>query len=101
MKKLIVALACSVSCMLVAAGCGGSDSSKPDNVAACQSFVEKVKCGSVDISQQVNCQAYANTTCDISDYFTCLEDHYVCDNGQYDSSKLATAGDCASKATCP
>jgi hypothetical protein len=84
---------------LLAAGCGSGSSF--DNVAACNSFVQKVKCGSVDISQQVNCQAYANTTCDISGYFTCLQDHYVCVNGMYDTSKLATANDCASKATCP
>jgi hypothetical protein len=84
---------------LLAVGCGDSGSSI-DNVGACKSFVQKVKCGTVDISQQVNCDAYANTTCDISGYFTCLEDHYVCVNGMYDNTKLATAGDCASKATC-
>ena len=78
------------------AACGG-----PDNVATCKSFVQSAKCGSVDISTQVNCDAYANTSCDISGYFDCLKTKYVCtSNGTYDTTKLATVGDCTAQATC-
>jgi hypothetical protein len=85
--------------LLAVVGCGGGGGAA-DNVAACKSFVEKVKCGTVDISSQVNCDAYSATTCDISDYFDCLATKYVCVDGSYDQTKLATLGDCTSKATC-
>jgi hypothetical protein len=78
-------------------GSGG----KVDNVAACQSFVKKVQCGSTDVSQYVDCSSYANVTCDISDYFSCIEPKFVCANGMYDPTQLSTLSDCASKATCP
>lgn len=91
MRKTLVGILFALS----AAACGGVD-----NVGSCRNFVEKVKCGSVDISSQVNCDAYANTTCDISDYFDCLSTKYVCVDGMYDTSKLSTAGECAAKATC-
>lgn len=93
MNKLVL----SVLCLLAAAGCGGPAF---DNVEACKTFVQKVKCGTVDISTQVNCDAYANTSCDIAPYFDCLSSKYVCTNGSYDSSKLATASQCADKAVC-
>jgi hypothetical protein len=95
MKNVMLAL----FSVLAMAGCGDGGSSV-DNVGACKAFVAKVKCGTTDISNQVNCAAYANTTCDISAYFTCLEGAYVCVNGMYDTTKLATASSCASKATC-
>jgi hypothetical protein len=78
-------------------GSGG----KVDNVAACQNFVKKVQCGSTDVSQYVDCSSYANVTCDISAYFTCIQPKFVCQNGMYDPTQLATLSDCASKATCP
>jgi hypothetical protein len=93
MNKLVL----SFLCLFAAAGCGGSDH---DNVAACKDFIQKVKCGTVDISNQVNCDSYANTTCDISPYFDCLSTKYVCVNGSYDTSKLATLSECARKAQC-
>ena len=94
------------------AACGGEDpgatgqpgtvgpSSTVDNVAACKKWIDSVKCGSIDVSQMVSCDLYKNTACDISGYFSCLSTKYVCKNGQYDLTKLATVGDCASKATC-
>jgi hypothetical protein len=95
MNKLVL----SFLCLVAVAGCGGGGSTV-DNVDACKKFVAKVKCGTVDISSQVNCDAYANTSCDISAYFDCLSGAYVCVNGSYDTTKLATASDCASKAVC-
>jgi hypothetical protein len=98
MNKLVLSFL-GLATVMATVGCGGS-SGKVDNVAACNAFVEKVKCGSVDISSQVDCSLYANTACDISDYFDCLETKYVCVNGTYDETKLATISDCTSKATC-
>jgi hypothetical protein len=98
MNKLVLSFL-GLATVMAAVGCGGSGG-KTDNVAACNAFVAKVKCGDVDISSQVDCDLYANTACDISDYFDCLETKYVCVNGAYDESKLATISDCTSKATC-
>ena len=98
MNKLVLSFL-SLLTVTAMGGCGGG-SDKTDNVAACKAFVAKVKCGDVDISTQVDCDLYANTTCDISDYFDCLETKYVCVNGAYDESKLATISDCTAKASC-
>jgi hypothetical protein len=81
-------------------GGGGGGGLSYDNVGACNRFIQKVKCGTVDISAQVNCQLYASTACDISSYFDCLSSKYVCKNGMYDPLKLSTASECANKATC-
>lgn len=98
MKRLSVLFLASMLAVVVGA-CGGSAGA--DNVAACKSWVESAKCGAVDPSTQgVDCNAYENTTCDISEYFDCLTPKYSCVNGMYDTTKLATSGECASKATC-
>lgn len=94
MKKLIPVFVSVIVSALV--GCGSS----VDNVASCEEFVKKVKCGSVDITKQVDCSTYGATTCDISEYFNCLSTKYVCSNGMYDTSKLATASECGTKALC-
>lgn len=94
MKKVLLFAAVSASLL---SACGGAD-----NVAACNTWKEKVKCGSssATLDSAINCSAYANTACDISDYFDCLSTAYVCQNGMYDSTKLANASSCASKAVC-
>jgi hypothetical protein len=94
MKKLIPLFVSVIASGLI--GCG----SPVDNVAACEDFVKKVKCGSIDITNQVDCSTYGATTCDISEYFNCLSTKYVCSNGMYDTTKLASAGECAAKAVC-
>jgi hypothetical protein len=82
-------------------GCsGGTTGGTVDNVAACQSFLKSVQCGNIDLSMQVNCSVYSGTTCDLTPYFNCLEQHYVCVNGTYDQTKLSTINQCASMATC-
>lgn len=92
MKKFMLTIATLVT-VVTLAGCGA------DNVASCNKWKEKVKCGTVSVDA-VNCDAYKNTTCDISAYFDCMSDAYVCKDGQYDTTKLANATSCASKATC-
>ncbi len=73
----------------------------PANVAACKSLYTSLKCGTVDLSSSASaCESYANTTCDISAYFACLQSHYVCTNGQFDTAKQSTIGECASQAVC-
>jgi hypothetical protein len=79
---------------------GGSCGGSADNVAACNAFVQKVKCGSADISMYINCATYSATPCDLSDYFNCLAPKFVCVNGAYDTTKEATISECAQLATC-
>lgn len=95
MTRLISALACLSVVSFSACGAG------TNNVSACKSLVSKLKCGSTPapISESA-CDAYKDTTCDISEYFTCMEGAYVCKDGNYDPSKAATASNCISKATC-
>ncbi len=90
MKKLLAGMVVAVAL----AGCGGAD-----NVGACKKFVEAAKCGTAAFT--FDCDVYKNTTCDISSYFNCAAEHYVCKDGMYDAAKLGTfSTDCASKATC-
>jgi hypothetical protein len=95
MKKLT--LACVWALGLVAgglSGCGG-----PDNVQACEDWIDTVSCGDTDFHQYVNCDIYGDTDCDIADYFDCLTDNTTCDEttGTADTSNWST---CATKATC-
>jgi hypothetical protein len=76
-------------------GCGA------DNVGACKKWKTAAACGSNTTTlDAINCDSYANTTCDISEYFNCMSTAYVCTNGTYDTAKLANAANCASKAVC-
>jgi len=96
MKKLALLL----SCLFVFGGLAVLTScDSADNVASCEAWVDSVSCGTTDFSTLVNCSVYEETTCDISDYFTCLTDNGTCDEatGVYDSSGWAQ---CASQATC-
>ena len=78
--------------------CGGAGA---NDVAACKSFYASLKCGTTDLTSTASsCDSYANTTCDISAYFTCLQSHYVCTNGSYESTKVKTSGECSAKAVC-
>lgn len=57
---------------------GQSTNGSPDNVAACNAWLEANQCGTYDFSQAVNCQTYAATPCDVSAYFDCLTDNTTC-----------------------
>ncbi|HNN90935.1 MAG TPA: hypothetical protein PKI03_01650 [Pseudomonadota bacterium] len=95
MRKL-AQFAAIVAVLVPLMGCGG-----PDNVKACNDFKEKAKCGSASASlDSFDCNSYKNTACDISEYFNCLGQYYVCVNGSYDSAKLSMVTSCASKAVC-
>lgn len=94
MKRLFFTAVVSLATL---AACGGTD-----NVGACNNWKAKAACGSSSATTlaAINCDLYANTTCDISGYFNCLSTAYVCVNGSYDSSKLGNASSCASQAIC-
>lgn len=97
MKSIALVLSLFLS-VISFSSCG---SPGPANVAACKSFYASLKCGTADLSTSaLSCDNYANTTCDISAYFTCLQGHYVCTNGQFDSEKIGTIGECSSQAVC-
>ena len=94
-----IALLASLLSVLSFSSCGASAGA--NNVAACKTFYTALKCGTTDLSGSTStCDSYANTTCDISGYFACLQTHYVCSNGMYDSAKQSTIGECAAKAVC-
>jgi hypothetical protein len=81
----------------VLVGCGGVGKK---NVAACEDYVATFACGSADVSAitgAIDCTVYEDTTCDISEYFTCLSDSYTCEGDTLtpDADKLATCGDLA------
>ncbi len=96
MKNFILSLA-ALTVVSTLSACGGAD-----NVGACNRWKTAVACGSTSNAaiSAINCEAYSATTCDISAYFDCLSTAYVCKDGQYDSTKLANASTCASKAVC-
>ena len=95
MRKVLTIMV-AVASLSGLAGCGGTD-----NVASCNKWKTAVACGTASSTlDAINCDAYANTTCDISAYFDCLSTAYVCVNGQYDTTKLGNVSACASKATC-
>jgi hypothetical protein len=90
MKKLFAAALLSIAMV----GCG------PDNAGACKKFVAAVKCGTDTTFTDAYCDAYKNLSCDVTPFFDCMSAAYVCTNGQYDSTKLANASTCSSKAVC-
>jgi len=93
MKKLMLTLAA----ITTLAACGAAD-----NVGSCNRWKTAVKCGTATNAgiDAIDCNVYANTACDISDYFDCLSTAYVCVDGQYDTTKLSNLSTCASKAVC-
>lgn len=72
------------------------------NVAGCEAYVAVFDCGDdayASVTGSIDCSVYAETTCDISAYFTCLADGYTCDEASGtltpDADKLATCPDYA------
>jgi hypothetical protein len=99
MKKVLALLLVSVFAVAMI-GCGDDDGGgAADNVGACEDWLAAMDCGTTDFSSLVDCNAYANTTCDISDYFQCLTDGTTCDEatGVVDMTGWA---DCADLASC-
>jgi hypothetical protein len=76
------------------AACG-----KPDNVGACEDWLDAVECGDYDYSTVVDCSTYEDYDCDVSAYFDCLTDNTVCDEstGVPDTSGWTA---CASELEC-
>ena len=77
---------------------GADDEAPVDNVDACEAWVDAYECGGFDIGQSLNCDLYADATCDLSDYFDCLTDNTSCTNGFPDTSGWPA---CVDLATCP
>jgi hypothetical protein len=75
----------------------GEEGGDVDNVAACESLLDALECGDVDLAQSVPCDQYGALACDLADYFTCLEDNFTCTDGVFDPSEWTT---CAELATC-
>ncbi len=74
----------------------GDDDGAVDNVAACEDFIAEFDCNTLDLSMYLMCDLYAQTTCDIADYFDCLADEATCDAAAFSTA----ATNCASLATC-
>ena len=91
-RKTLLGIVATATLALGLAACGGTD-----NVAACNDWLEASSCGETDFSQFVNCSAYENTSCDISDYFDCLTTNTTCTDGVADTSGWSA---CAAEATC-
>ena len=69
-----------------------------DNVAACEAYVNSSDCGDTNASTIVNsCDSFADTECDVSEYFDCLAENVTCTDGVLDTTGAAT---CASKLSC-
>ncbi len=69
------------------------------NVSACEDWLASMSCGDTDFSTLVSCDVYQDTTCDVSDYFTCLTDGTTCDEATGVADMTGWA-DCATLATC-
>ena len=80
------------------------------NVQACEDWVQTMNskytgtaCEGVDFSLLLTggCQTYEDTKCDISEYFTCLEEQSECSESE-GSGKLNTEGwsTCVQDASC-
>ncbi|HET6584477.1 MAG TPA: hypothetical protein VFG69_13540, partial [Nannocystaceae bacterium] len=70
-------------------------SAPPDNVAACEAWIEGFECDGFDIGQTLHCDEYAGFECDISDYFECLTDNTTCTMGFPNTSGWAACIDLA------
>ena len=78
-------------------GDDGDEGGSVDNQAACESLLDALECGELDLSSMVPCDQYGALTCDIADYFTCLEDNFACTDGVFDASGWT---ECLDLATC-
>lgn len=72
-----------------------------DNVAACQSLEDSLSECSAIYDGVLMCDNYANTTCDVADYFSCIEDSYgQCVDGDFPDLDAEAALDCVPLASC-
>lgn len=76
---------------------GGNDGSDIDNVAACEAWADGVSCGDANVSDYIDCNMYANLSCDVSDYFDCLTDVTMCTDGVLDNARWP---ECVELASC-
>ena len=80
--------------------CGESpDCTGPNNVRACEDWLDAVSCGEYDFHDTVDCSVYAETDCNIVDYFECLTDNTVCDE-ETGVPDMSGWGACTDYASC-
>lgn len=95
MRKVLAIFFVLVICSLALPACESAD-----NVAACESWLDSMECGTQDFSTLVDCEIYSPDTypCDVSDYFDCLTDEGSCDEdlGIYDAAGWTSCADLAS-----
>jgi hypothetical protein len=60
-------------CALLLLSCG-----RPDNVAACERFFDKLYCGDFDPTAVTSCQIFEDLDEDATPYFDCLARHSQC-----------------------
>lgn len=80
------------------------DSSGPNNESACRNWIDGFVCGDFDLSDTVDCSDYASVDCDITGYFSCLEQATTCREGVPDTSGWPGCADrleCASDSPKP
>ncbi len=69
-------------------GNGNGNGDGTDNVSACQAFIDSAECAELPGGTAIiDCSIYAETVCDISDYFNCLADNTTCVDGFADTSQ--------------
>lgn len=51
------------------------------NVAACESWLAELRCDGRGYGEAVECERYRTSACNVADYFGCLRERTVCDEG--------------------
>lgn len=81
--------------------CGDDDDGAVNNVPACESLEETLAECQPELAGTLMCSNFANTTCDIADYFACIEASYgECVDGAFPDADPTAALDCVELSTC-
>lgn len=72
-----------------------------DNVAACDETLANFSCGDVDFAALIDCSAFADRTCDLTTYFDCLTDNFVCEEAASPAFDVSNWETCAEMTVCP
>ena len=112
MRRFVSILTFGLVAALAVAACGSDDGGNGGggggggggNTTACKNFVKTVQsCGGVYASQfnDTWCNGYSNLSCNIADYFSCVNSALgACTGGNFPNADSNALSACASKATC-